>query len=52
MIEVFSPEFAFPGRLEEASLQVKPLCQRVLSTAWREPAPRSLDRSRLRLAAA
>jgi hypothetical protein len=25
IIEVFSPEFALPGRLDEASLQVKPL---------------------------
>ena len=45
LIEVFSPGFALRGRLGRASLQVKPLRQPVSNVAWREPAPKSRDRS-------
>jgi hypothetical protein len=44
--EVFSPGFAVRGRLGEASLQIRPLCQRSVECRLPEPAPRTRVRSR------
>ena len=44
--EVFSPGFAVRRRRGEASLQVRPLCQRSVECRLPEPAPRARARSR------